>query len=239
MNTGFVTLDLWGTLIKSDPRFKPARNEMLRDFFAPGSITTAFDAALRQKDREADALTMADGVDRGFRERLMATANTLSENMAFWAADEKRVQRALAAQDDLCRQFPPLPLDDRLPDLVSSLCETLPVGVVSNTGMLPGSTMRHALEAAGFGAIRDKSLIFSDEVEAEQGKGAKPYPNIFERAIARVPWSPMSPAEGLHVGDNYVADMLGARGVGMRSVQVNDGQTSTYDVLSGVLAEWR
>ena len=31
MNVKAISLDIWGTLLRSDPAFKPARNEMLRE----------------------------------------------------------------------------------------------------------------------------------------------------------------------------------------------------------------
>ncbi len=44
---------------------------------------------------------------------------------------------------------------------------------------------------------------------------AKPGPRIFEMALERLA---VAPAEALHVGDNYYADVLGARRAGMQGI---------------------
>ncbi len=47
---------------------------------------------------------------------------------------------------------------------------------------------------------------------------AKPHPDIFRFALAR---AKLEPAEVIYVGDSYVSDVLGARGVGITPVLID------------------
>ncbi|MEE9325548.1 MAG: HAD-IA family hydrolase [Dehalococcoidia bacterium] len=55
--------------------------------------------------------------------------------------------------------------------------------------------------------------VTSQEVGAE-----KPHPNIFLAALKR---AGVSPAEAIHVGDQYNSDVVGARGVGIRPILID------------------
>jgi putative hydrolase of the HAD superfamily len=61
-----ISLDLWRTLIVSNPAFKPARDEMLRQALAPQVSGDSFRAALRVADRAADEASVASGRDWDF-----------------------------------------------------------------------------------------------------------------------------------------------------------------------------
>jgi putative hydrolase of the HAD superfamily len=57
---------------------------------------------------------------------------------------------------------------------------------------------------------------YLDFVLTSQEAGAeKPHPLIFQKALER---AAVAPAEAVHVGDQYSADVLGARGAGIRAV---------------------
>jgi putative hydrolase of the HAD superfamily len=85
----------------------------------------------------------------------------------------------------------------------------LALGIVSNTGRTPGVVLRRLLERAGvLDAFRVVS--FSDEVGARKPAGV-----IFERTLAA---AGCSPDDALHIGDDPVTDVGGARAVGMRAL---------------------
>jgi HAD superfamily hydrolase (TIGR01509 family) len=84
------------------------------------------------------------------------------------------------------------------------------LAVVSNFDYTP--TARHVLEREGVADLFD-SIVISDEVGWR-----KPKPVIFERALQRLG---ITPGEALFVGDRADIDVVGARGVGMRSAWIN------------------
>ena len=91
------------------------------------------------------------------------------------------------------------------------------LGIVSNTGRTPGVILRRVLERHGllryFGPI-----AYSDEVGIR-----KPEADIFRAALAGV-----EPAVTLHIGDNPDADVVGARGVGMRAAHYTAGVRAPF-----------
>lgn len=218
-----LSLDVWGTLLRSHPGFKPARMEYL---LAPGMLDPiTFPDVLKEVDQNADLLSMEDGVDRDGAWRL-SRALKLAQRETFEVTDEL-VGRILEKQSKLAREFPPVPLHPELPRLVAAIAEYIPVAITSNTGMLPGVLMRDLLATAGYKA---DVWTFSNEVG---GKGCKPFPAIFE-ATAKGLGVPMESI--LHVGDNEVADVIGGRAAGMMTAQVAPyvGE-DTHLLLSGLL----
>jgi putative hydrolase of the HAD superfamily len=83
------------------------------------------------------------------------------------------------------------------------------LGIVSNTGRTPGIILRKVLER--YDLLRHFSVIsYSDEVGYR-----KPDAEIFRRTLAGLG---AEPDHAAHVGDNPVADVRGAQGVGMRGI---------------------
>lgn len=213
-----ISLDIWGTLLGSDPAFKLARNTMLRDAVAADVPSDTFDAAMRQADRDIDEVCVRDGIDIGLGGRIEATLIALDRPVDGLAA---RLPALYAAQEELALAHPPRPLHVDLPAAVSAL--PVPVVLTSNTGMLPGELMRKLLTLAGFGAVPG---VFSNEVGV-----AKPHPRIFEAAcdLLGIP-----AGQVLHIGDNPAADVAGAQAAGMTAALVRPDGVSTLRVLQAV-----
>ena len=83
--------------------------------------------------------------------------------------------------------------------------------LVSNTMRTPGATLRKLLERYGVLGYF-KHTTFSDEVGIR-----KPAPEIFALSLRAVGGDP---ATAVHVGDDAVLDVEGARAAGMRVIQV-------------------
>jgi putative hydrolase of the HAD superfamily len=89
------------------------------------------------------------------------------------------------------------------------------LAIISNTGRTPGTTLRRLLAGAG---VLDAFRVFSfsDEVGAR-----KPAAEIFHCTLAG---AGCVPGAAVHIGDDPVNDVGGARAVGMRAVHyVPDG----------------
>lgn len=209
-----VSFDLWVTLIRSDPGFKPLRNEHLRTTFAPHMAPAEFDTALRAWDKQADVLSEASGTDYGFEDRLALMFDHLGID---FDRHGPAMADAIAAQEKFTTEFHPRPYHPDVPALVAELATHVPLAVTSNTGMLPGVLMRRLLVLAGFdGAF--SHLTFSNEVNV-----CKPAPGIFAHTFEGlskiVP--DLTPGQVLHVGDNPNADIKGGQGFGMQTALVN------------------
>ncbi|MCI4333203.1 MAG: HAD family hydrolase [Thermoplasmata archaeon] len=95
------------------------------------------------------------------------------------------------------------------PALLRALHGRVTVGVVSNNHTVE---QREKVRAIGIGGYLD-FLLTSEDTGSE-----KPHPEIFRAALARVS---ASPEEAVMVGDNWPADIVGARALGIRSVWLN------------------
>ncbi len=101
-------------------------------------------------------------------------------------------------------------------DLLNWLKERrLKVGLICNTGLTPGRILRPLLVEMGVGRLFDL-MIFSDEV-----KMRKPSLEIFRIAATELD---VRPCEIVHVGDNLISDIFGAKAAGFRSVHLNSDE---------------
>lgn len=219
-----LSLDIWGTLIGSDPAFKPARNELLRAAFAPDVCLADFDAALRAADRDSDEMSMTTGCDVGFDARVELTLARLGVSAAGLAG---RSAELVQQQAVLALAHPPRPLTPLLPQLLAAVAAQMPVVFTSNTGMLPGTLMRKLLQLAGF-AVDELPMVFSNEVGA-----AKPAREIFDIAVAA---AGVPADQVLHIGDNPLADVQGGRDAGLMTLLVSPDGVALEAELEELLA---
>lgn len=97
---------------------------------------------------------------------------------------------------------------------LAALCERgYTLALVSNTMRTPGVTLRRLLTHYGLLAYFAHT-VFSDEVGVR-----KPDPGIFFHALGAVGGAP---GTSVHVGDDPVLDVQGARAAGMRAIQVSN-----------------
>jgi HAD superfamily hydrolase (TIGR01509 family) len=229
-----VTVDFWGTLIfegpSADDRYRQRR---LADFerilagagFAVPShaLAAGYDRSARELARiwaesrdvpvERHVAFVLDGAQAGLSARVPAeTLGALAEAYAGPAL-----------------LVPPRADDGARHALEALARRGLALAVVSNTMRTPGRALRVVLEGHGLLAPF-AHLTFSDEVGVR-----KPAPEIFHLTLARLG---VSPGEAVHVGDDPVLDVAGARSAGMRVIQVApEAGPAGADLAIGGLAE--
>jgi putative hydrolase of the HAD superfamily len=215
-----VTFDFWDTLVTDSPenlRAQRARRveairRALHDAGAPVSEVDAEDI------HERSGLTLAerfwsDNRDPSPAEQLRIVLDTREPGIAarlspaaFAAALEAYISPVLAHPPDLSPGAARAVRDLAARGVI--------LGIVSNTGRTPGVILRRVLERHGllryFGPI-----AYSDEIGVR-----KPEAEIFRVTLAAVG---MQPGHALHIGDNPAADVVGARGIGMRAAHYTAG----------------
>jgi putative hydrolase of the HAD superfamily len=143
--------------------------------------------------------------------RSISVEDWLHEALAFLEADLPQDEIA-----GLCQPIEEVFLNDGMPQAVPGVEAVLPrlstryrMGIISDTGLTPGRVLRKVLERDDL--LRHfRVLTFSDETGA-----TKPLPQQFTRTLEVLETSPEKAA---HIGDLPETDLVGARGVGMRSV---------------------
>ena len=104
--------------------------------------------------------------------------------------------------------YPAEPIEHAL-DAVQAASSILPVALISDTGVSPGSSLKALLACEGFLPHFSK-LTFSDEVGV-----SKPHALMFKTTALALG---VAPDELLHIGDREDTDVLGAKGVGATAV---------------------
>lgn len=101
---------------------------------------------------------------------------------------------------------------------VRKAAERVPIGLISDTGVSPGKSLKVLMDRYGFTPYFS-ALIFSDEVGV-----SKPRPQMFEAAARALG---VQPPELLHIGDLELTDIAGARALGAKAALFT-GENGTY-----------
>ena len=216
MTVRAVTVDFWGTLLfeppASDDRHKPRRLADIKAILGGAGVGAAAEALERayresaaflgqlwQQNRdvpvEDHVRAILVGLDPGLPRRL--TGAVFSDLVEAYA------RPALLA---------PPAVDTAARAALTALAERgYRLALVSNTMGTPGRVLRELLRQYGLLPCF-AHLTFSDECGVR-----KPEPAIFHRTLGAVG---VEPAEAIHVGDDPLLDVVGARAAGMRVIQV-------------------
>jgi putative hydrolase of the HAD superfamily len=217
-------VDFWGTLLldppSSDNRYKRRRMADFESLLAGMGVKTTPSALDRAYDASAAWLgrVWAKNRDVPVTEHVRAILAGLDAGLP----DRVPADVMTALVDAYAR--PVLMVPPAVDDTARSAFERLRAGgitlaLLSNTMRTPGTTLRLLL--ARYGLLDSFAhLTFSDEVGVR-----KPAPEIFALTLRALG---VPPAEAVHVGDDPVLDVHGARAAGLRSVQ---GTTASLKAL--------
>jgi putative hydrolase of the HAD superfamily len=211
-----VTVDFWGTLAfepaSSDDRHKPRRLADFEAILAAAGVPVA-PAALEQAYRDSAAFlgqVWRQNRDVPVEDHVRAILVSLDPELprrlpveSLRALAEAYARPALLA--------PPRVAEGAGPALATLTRQGYLVCLVSNTMRTPGATLREILRQFDLLQYFTR-LTFSDECGIR-----KPEPAIFRRTLQAID---VGPAEAVHVGDDPVLDVEGARAAGMRVIQV-------------------
>jgi putative hydrolase of the HAD superfamily len=211
---GLVTLDFWRTLF-ADTQDSLRRAHVLRlegvaeALAETGRVYGSPElAAADVRAGEAFAAIWREHRDMAPADQLRMFLAALDPALPA-ALDVPALERVAAAYQEPTLTHRP----DITPGVVGAVRELrargLRLGLISNTGRTPGRVLRRLLEDAALLPCFD-ILVFSDEARVR-----KPSAAIFRRVLDEVR---IDPARAVHVGDDAVSDVAGARGAGMRAI---------------------
>jgi len=211
-----ITFDFWGTLLhdgpSSDDRYKRTRLTAFENILASAGETVPRNVLDRGYDESGAYLgriwsTHRDvPVQEHVRALLAAVEPTLPDRLS------GSVMAALVEAYARPALLVPPAVDGSARGALEALRERgYTLAVVSNTMRTPGATLRKLLAQYGLlGCFAHTT--FSDEVGVR-----KPDPAIFALTLRAVGGEPET---AVHVGDDAILDVQGARAAGMRVIQV-------------------
>lgn len=226
-----VTFDCWGTLFldgpSADDRYKLRRLTGIQGVLE----TLGVDVDRRRLGEAYDAttgrLTRAWTANRDLPVRLHVSAllDALDPDLAERVISPRALRSLIEAYASPALLAPPA-IDPGARAAVEALAhDGLRLGVVSNTMRTPGAVLGQILDRAG---LAFKVLTFSDECGIR-----KPDPRIFGQTLHRMG---VAPEHAVHVGDDPILDVEGAREAGMAVIQVTpDGRATGPERPDGVI----
>lgn len=214
VNNQAVSFDIWKTLIKSNPEYKPTRDEHIANKLdlQTGLVKTA----LRQADIACDKESDQTGVQFGPIERLQSMCNILGTPLGHTA-----LSTVAHEVQELFLQYPLQLMEPELLKTLDNIRANRAIALTSNTGFIDGAYMREALRTVGI-IDRTNHQIFSNEIGV-----AKPDTKIFAKTAELLG---VEASLITHVGDNFDADYVGATKAGMRAVHLSD-ETDRADIV--------
>jgi HAD superfamily hydrolase (TIGR01549 family) len=228
-----ITFDFWNTLYTETEQLMAdrmaRRAEQVRQLLArigrECSAERARDAVEAAATRHGQ-LWLGEG--RTFTLELLGRtiAAALGERMQL----SHCMELAEAVSDQIV-DVPPV-LDPHAAALLERLAGSYRLGLVSDTGLSVGASLRLLL--ANDGVLRHfRSQSFSDEVGV-----AKPRAEAFADACSKLA---VQPHEAVHVGDMEKTDVVGAKAYGMFAIRLDrngsDGSGSAADLVIRRLAD--
>ncbi len=210
-----VTFDFWSTLFRDKGDIGGKRHTWRIEHMAalfnkhgwPGGYTDIFQA-IEEVSMHSTEVRLRGTVDFTPEEQVERILQLLGVQ-----PEEEISAGVLEIYAGAAAEFPPEPLEGAV-EVVREVSKHYPVGLISNTGISPGSVLRQVMAGAG---ILDSftSLTFSNEVNL-----VKPNPQIFLLSAEKLG---VQVSETLHVGDDYEADVVGANRTGAKGVWLSAG----------------
>ena len=211
-----VTFDLWQTLLVDNRQLgltrSSARLEGVRrilgeagECFDLEHITEAYWECYRKCAAIREGL-----LDVSFPEQINIFVENIQPGLGR-SLDRAVLEEITRVYADSFLDYPPPAHEDAVPVLRSVHDMGLRIGLISNTGMTPGTTFRTYLSNTGMLDFFD-TLTFSDEV-----KMSKPAREIFLLTLRTLD---AAPGQTVHVGDSIRNDIAGAKDCGLKTVWI-------------------
>ena len=204
-----ISLDIWGTLILSNPEFKTHQLTLFTDYLNIND-SEKLKNIVKQVDQIADRLSLITEKDIDFDKRIQKISQKTGNKSIL---SEEKLHELYSKMEVIFLENLPLFIENDLPETLEEIRKKgLQICLLSNTGFIKGSTMKLALKKLGIYSLIDFS-VFSNETGY-----AKPSPFIFRELSLK---TNLEPNEILHIGDNYDADYTGAKKVKFRALHFN------------------
>ncbi|RFZ84074.1 HAD family hydrolase [Mucilaginibacter terrenus] len=225
------SFDLWLTLIKSNPAFKPARARYFHQHYNSYNKSEEEIAGIfRQVDLMCNAVNEKTGKNVDADEMYLMVINFINDGKL--DLDDIDLLKVLADMDDLLFSHPPVMYSDVTFDTLSHLKQNsgATFSLLSNTGYITGKTLRKVLALYGLNDFFDFQL-YSDEAGL-----SKPNPEFFTVMLKNIDICNAGksvPLTGIiHIGDNPKNDVKPADLLGIKSLLINSNNKTILNLLS-------
>ena len=213
------SFDLWLTLIKSNPLFKPARIEY---FFKNYNFSKKKKIEIKKIFRKVDL--MCNLINEKVGKNVDAMEMYL---MVLYLIDSKdhgidsiEIAKLYQNMEDLVLKNTPILLNQNIrPTLIKIRDQGATISLLSNTGFIKGTTLRKVLTKLKILDLFD-FVIFSDEIDMSKPNN-EIYKLLFNKVKVLKKSNSIKKEKIVHIGDNYTADYIGAKEFGFKAIFVD------------------
>lgn len=224
------SFDLWLTLIKSNPAFKIERTKYFhRHFNSRKKSIEEVALIFRQVDLMVNAINEKTGKNIDADEMYLMVISIINDySTEFQNLD---MEGLYLEMEKLLMNYMPLLYNAEAFSVLTSLKSSgqCTVNILSNTGFIKGKTLRKVLGNLNLSNLLDFQL-YSDEVRL-----SKPNPEFFQlmlNTIDQKKHPQIGAHEVIHIGDNPIADVNGARAMGINALLINSNDLTISHLLT-------
>lgn len=206
-----ITIDLWGTLIKSSPSFSEEKFLLTSKYF-PGLTAEEIEKAYVETKKELNSLIEATGwqPERNFSFRLLFSK--LDKTKYYFLPMENDF---IDDYFNLSLSHPPIIYSEETHDYMEKLASKYRLILSSNLLLLNSQVMRNYLDHLNLKKYF-KWIRFSDECGF-----SKPDPRMYKSHF--------------HIGDNQITDYLGPKAAGSTPFIINSNDKTIKDAYNFII----
>ena len=213
------SFDLWLTLIKSNPLFKPARIEyFFENYNFSKKNTIEIKKIFRKVDLMCNLINEKVGKNVDAMEMYLMVLYLLDSKDH--GIDSIEIAKLYQNMEDLVLKNTPILLNQNIrPTLIKIRDQGATISLLSNTGFIKGTTLRKVLTKLKILDLFD-FVIFSDEIDMSKPNN-EIYKLLFDKVKLLKKPNSIKKDKIVHIGDNYTADYLGAKDFGFKAIFVD------------------
>jgi FMN phosphatase YigB (HAD superfamily) len=187
-----ISIDLWGTLIKSSPSFTDAKVALVEDYFPEckkAYILNAFECVKHHFNEIIESI----GWQPTQLQLFTYLFRQFDPNLDIFSKHDSKIKIAFFAKEyqELALQYHPVIFSDETIDFLEKLAINNELKISSNTLLIDGDTLFAVLKKLKI------SKYFNDMLFSDKTKVSKPNPLMF--------------GSKYHIGDNPFTDEYGAK----------------------------
>ncbi|WP_313368195.1 HAD family hydrolase [Sphingobacterium mizutaii] len=208
------SFDLWLTLIASNPKFKPKRDQLFKDFFSIEKSIEDVGKVLRQFDILANKISEITGVHFDANQIYCLALKELKVDIEKISSEELNLFQYEV--EHLFIQNKPMLIDPNIKNLFQKIRnQNKTMSLLSNTAFIRGKQLKNVLQDY------DLSSYFEFQIYSDEIGFSKPNKEVFDvlfKEINKI--KTIKKNEIMHIGDNKIADYNGAIDYGFKAILI-------------------
>lgn len=214
-----ISFDLWLTLIKSNPEFKPLRNKLFARYFDIRKSDEEVSAAFRHFDLLFNTINEKAGYNVRNSEMQFVILDNLG--VAIETISQRDMNDYYKEMETLFFNYHPIMIEPETCNILHALKDKdISMSILSNTGFILASTLRKLLSYLNI------EPYFCFQLYSDEMGHSKPSPKVFESLFQQAQQiKTITKQEVLHVGDNPLADVEGSQKFGFTPLLLNSENT--------------